>query len=269
MTTTTSIMLRSASRGARSLSEHLGRKRVTNLRLNHRSSASGTVSRTFGTQHNNDDVFSALSAANGAFSQEPQPMLAVAYDYYDDDFEEEDDDAAQIIGNTSSDPHFSAQHAVKHDVTSRRIGMPLSSASDGSTGRGPSSSTPYPPPSSMISQKAGASRKVGGGGSGRHRCPKCGTTVTFRCDYEDNTFYCASCSGWFVVNPNTVHANEDGKPDGSPYEEFMAKNGPRKASDPEILMRHVSYVKLLQCRASTVSSLLYAHPYYSYCYYYL
>jgi predicted RNA-binding Zn-ribbon protein involved in translation (DUF1610 family) len=234
-------MLRSASRGARSLTEHLG-KRVTNLRLNNRGCASGTVSRTFASQQN-DDVFSALSAT-GSFAREPQPLVAVAYAYdYDDDFE--DDMSMGQTGNTSSDQHFSGQHAFKHDVTSRRIGMPLS-ASGGPSGQGPSSSTPYPPPSSMSSSKAGASRKVGGGGGGRHRCPKCGTTVTFRCDYEDNTFYCASCSGWFVVNPNTIHANVDGKPDGSPYEEFMAKNGPRKASDPEILMRHVSGVKLRQ-----------------------
>jgi len=230
-------MFRSASRGARTLSEHLGRKRVANLRLNHRGTASGTASRSFGTQQN-DDVFSTLSG-KASFAQEPQPLAAVAY-AYDDDFEDDTTSHEVQIGNTSSDQHLSAQHAVKkYDVTSRRIGIPLSSASDGATGRGPSSSTPYPPPSSMMSSKPGASRKVGGGGGGRHRCPKCGTTVTFRCDYEDNTFYCASCSGWFVVNPNTIHANDDGKPDGSPYEEFMAKNLPRKVSDPEILMRHV------------------------------
>ena len=213
---------------------------MTNLRLNYRACASGTISRTFGTQQN-DDVFSGLSAKD-PFVQEPEPMVAVAFSF-DDDSDDYGMSHEAEIGNASIEKHFLAHHAQSHDLTSRILGIPLISASgDGATGRGPSSSTPYPPPSSVVSAKAGVSRKAGGGGGGRHRCPKCGTTVTFRCDYEDNTFYCASCSGWFVVNPSTIHASENDKPDGSPYEEFMAKNGPRKVSDPEILMRHVSDV---------------------------
>mmetsp|Transcript_23843 Transcript_23843/g.33462 ORF Transcript_23843/g.33462 Transcript_23843/m.33462 type:complete len:725 (-) Transcript_23843:419-2593(-) len=44
----------------------------------------------------------------------------------------------------------------------------------------------------------------GGGNNGRYRCPKCGTHVTFRHgDYEENTFYCATCSGWFLITPST------------------------------------------------------------------
>jgi DNA-directed RNA polymerase subunit RPC12/RpoP len=39
----------------------------------------------------------------------------------------------------------------------------------------------------------------GGGGGGRNRCPKCGKDVTY--DMEDNTAYCASCSGHFTIRP--------------------------------------------------------------------
>jgi hypothetical protein len=100
-----------------------------------------------------------------------------------------------------------------------------------------------PQAGSISYRKAGG----GGGGTGRHRCPKCGATVTFRCDFEENTFYCASCSGWFFANPETIQARAAGGGnigDGSSYEEFLAKNGPKKTStpgtEPEILMQHVS-----------------------------
>eukprot|EP00539_Tryblionella_compressa_P019486 CAMPEP_0178880096 /NCGR_PEP_ID=MMETSP0747-20121128/12291_1 /TAXON_ID=913974 /ORGANISM="Nitzschia punctata, Strain CCMP561" /LENGTH=817 /DNA_ID=CAMNT_0020547987 /DNA_START=57 /DNA_END=2510 /DNA_ORIENTATION=- len=131
----------------------------------------------------------------------------------------------------------------------------------GSSGVGDGGNTttskPYPPPSSpettggTISYRKAGGGGSGGGGTGRHRCPKCGTTVTFRCDFEENTFYCASCSGWFVANPKTIEATAapgDGTKDGSSYEEFLAKNGPNiqktagnsnSSNEPEILMRHV------------------------------
>ncbi|KAG7356658.1 ATP-dependent protease ATP-binding subunit ClpX [Nitzschia inconspicua] len=111
--------------------------------------------------------------------------------------------------------------------------------------------SPSGPPSSAAAgsisfRKASGSGGGGphnGGGTGRHRCPKCGTTVTFRCDFEENTFYCASCSGWFVANADTLHqATMEG--DGSSYDEFLSKNGPKKTGTPttteqELVMRHI------------------------------
>ena len=188
---------------------------------------------------------SSILSENEQFIHIPQPLPAVAYDYDDGDFDDE-------IGSNSIDQtsaiNLEAQHDVVnnflHDVTtSRRMGTEFLGTSGG-TRRGPTS--PYPPPSSVDASKSGPTRKAsgggGGGGGGRHRCPKCGTTVTFRCDFEENTFYCASCSGWFQANPNTIVGNDASrnKADGSPYEEFLAKNGPKKVGEPEILMRHVS-----------------------------
>jgi hypothetical protein len=182
---------------------------------------------------------------------EPLPALALAYDY-EDSWDDADSDSLSSQGSSSSSStafprkDFStAQQAVnsqfRRDVTYR---------TSATTGRGPSSSssnsnTPYSPPlSSAETSKGIHSRKSGGGGSGgRHRCPKCGTHVTFRHDdFEANTFYCATCSGWFVANPNTISGTTDGdKVDDSPYDEFLAKNGEtRKPEDPLILMHHVS-----------------------------
>lgn len=236
--TSCATMIRSASRGARAISEHLGRQQVTTLRCSRvNNSVIGSRS-SFSTQKK-DDAYILLSN-NASYHEQPQPLAAVAYAWEFDHEDEMDETCSDKISSIPVAFSAHSEAAVEHDVTGSVIGRPVALAGGGSPGRGPSSSTPYPPPSSMVSSKSKPSRKVGGGGggSGRHRCPKCGTTVTFRCDFEENTFYCASCSGWFVVNPNTIMANEDAKPDGSPYEEFMAKNLPRR-TDPEILMRHV------------------------------
>jgi hypothetical protein len=80
---------------------------------------------------------------------------------------------------------------------------PLSSSNIG----GGDNTTPYPPPpsaeqrqqeqqggvthlgSNPVTYRNGGGGGGSGGGSGRHRCPKCGTTVTFKCESDDNTFY--------------------------------------------------------------------------------
>lgn len=51
-----------------------------------------------------------------------------------------------------------------------------------------------------------SSTSKGGGGSkdGRIKCPKCGQHVLFQhADFEENTFYCATCSSWFLVTPSS------------------------------------------------------------------
>ena len=101
----------------------------------------------------------------------------------------------------------------------------------------------YPPPSA--DEEVGAKNfrgKSGGGGGGRYRCPKCGTDVTFKCDFEDNTFYCASCAGWFAGRSPADSATRSPS-----YEEFIAKdmrNKQQKAGEQEIIMRHVSNISM-------------------------
>lgn len=232
------MMFRSVSRSAGLLSGRLGRETTAKLRSN---LAPERLSRlAFSTDSRK--TYASLSESQSA-ENEPVPLPALAYAYDDYDYDDELDEGTEGVheGNKPLG-HQGANGDVNHDVMSSDAIQGAFHTSSGPTGRGPTSSTPYPPPSSIISTKAGATRKVGGGtGGSRHRCPKCGTTVTFRCDYEENTFYCASCSGWFVINPNTVLAHDQGKENGSPYEEFMARNETR-VEEPEILMRHVSDV---------------------------
>mmetsp|Transcript_9625 Transcript_9625/g.23331 ORF Transcript_9625/g.23331 Transcript_9625/m.23331 type:complete len:831 (+) Transcript_9625:74-2566(+) len=126
------------------------------------------------------------------------------------------------------------------------------------SGIGGGDDAPYPPPSDGYGSKPANFRKGSGGGGGRFRCPKCGTDVTFKCDTEENTFYCASCAGRFVgirpidsgsqyrhehpsaVDPRNGRMNDD----GSMYGQFIARDMRKKqqsnvGSDQEIIMRHV------------------------------
>lgn len=62
-----------------------------------------------------------------------------------------------------------------------------------------------------------------GGSSGgpphRFKCPKCQSFLSYtKSDVAENTFYCATCNGWFVVrdSASTTFANNDNKPPMSP-----------------------------------------------------
>uniref|UniRef100_A0A7S2PEW0 AAA+ ATPase domain-containing protein n=1 Tax=Leptocylindrus danicus TaxID=163516 RepID=A0A7S2PEW0_9STRA len=51
---------------------------------------------------------------------------------------------------------------------------------------------------------------------GKYRCPKCGTSCAFRHnEFEENTFYCATCSGWFVVTQSSSNSNSSNGGDTS------------------------------------------------------
>ena len=64
----------------------------------------------------------------------------------------------------------------------------------------PTTTTPYPPPSNNGNPLPPSRRASGGGGGGgRHRCPKCGTYTIFSHNEFGNSFYCATCSGWFTA----------------------------------------------------------------------
>jgi len=83
----------------------------------------------------------------------------------------------------------------------------------------------------------------GGGGSGGHRCPKCGAHVTFQSSststssssnknaLQSNCFYCASCSGWFLIQPNLVdgtYRNESSSAHSKYLLSKLGKDGLRK-----------------------------------------
>ena len=233
MTTTSSIMLRNATRSVRALTGHIARDKASNLRLVNRGTPSTVFRTSFSSDRDGGGV--PVAAHEERLARLYEPLAAVAYaDHFEDGCSDEKS-SCTLEGDRNL-----ALHTANHDVRSSALGPTWASGSGGPTGRSPSSSTPYPPPSSMVMSKGAPPLKAGGGGGGRHRCPTCGNTVTFRCDYEENNFYCASCSGWFVINPNKNMGTEDGKPDGTMYEASLSKDGSRTLSDPEILMRHVS-----------------------------
>lgn len=171
----------------------------------------------------------------------PEPALALAYDYYDDDDEH---DSSSSFHNKY--PEIPVKGGFGSDVNSRTyVTSVLPSANEtlhtttnlqqqNNLGTNSSSfvtttTTTSASSSSIKSRKSFSSG--GGGGGGRNRCPKCGTHVTFRHgDFEENTFYCATCSGWFLTAP-TVGAG-----DGTSLD---------TGNVGDILMQHVSM--LLTC----------------------
>ena len=247
-------MFRTATRKACSLSERVGRNGLINLKS--KQLAPGKL--VFSTMR--DDGPRSFLTEKRSFSSfatpEPLPAVAYAYEYEDPHDDETDHDNTLKSRSKPGSERLSAQHhhgvnssGFLHDVTSRKWSNSeiLSAAGIGSSsGRGSTTSAPYPPPSSVdpTTTKTGP-RKYGGGG-GRHRCPKCGTHVTFRHnDFEENAFYCATCSGWFVANPNTITSEGADMGDGSPYDEFLAKKGTRNPEEHHIVMQHVSSYAVL------------------------
>lgn len=140
----------------------------------------------------------------------PEPALALAYEYEDDD-EADSHEPEETIRQQSADP----ERQLNYNITA-------------ASGPRVPSSSPYPPPSNYDQGKVIPRGKSGSGGGGgtRNRCPKCGASVTFRHgDFEENTFYCAACSGWFVMSDEMVE------------KQIHAK---RSSEDPPVLMQHIS-----------------------------
>jgi ATP-dependent Clp protease ATP-binding subunit ClpX len=74
----------------------------------------------------------------------------------------------------------------------------------------------------------------------RHRCPKCGTFVTFRHgDFDENTFYCAACSGWFVVNPGTTITGTDANTNANANTHSNEMDRAKRLIDTPVLMQHI------------------------------
>lgn len=258
MTSTTTMMFRCASRRARLFTDRLGNKSGSSLRSNDQLLSSGT--KVFLSTRHSDDGTSAFQE-NQQLNLNPLPLPAVAYDFDEEDCQT-DESSGDLMSKSpprlENPLHSTAFNNGRHPRDVNRTDLRSSNVGPGGPG-GPTSPHPYPVPSSVETGQSGPLRKMGGGGGGRHRCPKCGTTVTFRCDYEENTFYCASCSGWFAANPNLIVHESQNNGDGSTYEEFLAKKGSKKIDAPDVLMRHVSFFFL-----ASVTFLIQALTYFSF-----
>jgi hypothetical protein len=97
--------------------------------------------------------------------------------------EEEDEEGSSTITSATTSGYT--------PYTSKFTTTPSNASTTSTTGK----------PSSSTNTKGG-----GGGGSrdGRIKCPRCGQNVLFQhADFEENTFYCATCSSWFLVTPSS------------------------------------------------------------------
>lgn len=139
-----------------------------------------------------------------SFNHFVEPQLALAYDYVDHD-DDDDDSDEHNYANHDEDNHNKNDCNVEHATQMSAVGGGSSSS------RSPPSSSPYPMPTGNYEpgkvvrmNTGGGGGTSGGGGTGRHRCPKCGAVVTFRhADFDDNSYYCAACSGWFMSKPSS------------------------------------------------------------------
>jgi len=176
------------------------------------------------------------------------------------DFEMYDDTDGYEYGDDNDDIVHQASHLEIH----------ASAAAGGnSSGRGPTmmmggNSTPNDNTTSRFvggPPNGGGGSNGGGGGHSHHRCPKCGASVTFQDSsknkgMQNNCFYCAACSGWFLVKPtnssSTVEMDESkfllskmaaaAASEGSNGEK-VANGAPntanRKISQPQFVMQHM------------------------------
>jgi len=100
-------------------------------------------------------------------------------------------------------------------------------------------------PSGGSGSGSGSGRGISGGGGGGgdppHRCPKCGTTVTFReagtgtgvNGNGSNCFYCAACAGWFRISSDVVASAGGNSGEGG------ADKRMGKVSEPQFVMQHI------------------------------
>ena len=186
-------------------------------------------------------------------------MTAVAYDYDDHDCDFRDDDDDDILGGDSCDAptHHDMMFATASASGGGRSG---SNSGVGPIAIGDNTTTTTP-------------RFVGSGGGGGHRCPKCGANVTFQegnssatnnSGIQSNCFYCAVCSGWFLIQPanlvdddvsssaSAAHSKYllnklGGGADGEGKNKILptSHSNRNKITHPQFVMQHVSFSRSL------------------------
>ena len=190
------------------------------------------------------DNTSSLIVANSKRSIyiEPHPMPAVAYDdyEYDDDTDINDDD----LKNSSEQNFMTSSSNTIYNVYA---GGP-SNNNNTNNNNGPLGVENDKLSNNLrfIGRSTKGSGGGGGSGSGGHRCPKCGAHVTFQSSstststssstnnknaLQSNCFYCASCSGWFLIQPNLVdgtYRNESSSAHSKYLLSKLGKDGLRK-----------------------------------------
>lgn len=168
------------------------------------------------------------------------------------DFEVYDDTDGYEYGDNDGTAIHQASHLDIH-----------ASAAGGNSGRGPTMMGGNTHTDNTTSRFVGGPPSGGGGGGGghsHHRCPKCGASVTFQDSsknnkgMQNNCFYCAACSGWFLVKPtnsSSIEMDESkfllskmaAASEGNNGEK-VANGAPtaanRKISQPQFVMQHVS-----------------------------
>ena len=173
------------------------------------------VARTYSSTSDVPDIAAELSQAQIL----AEPLPALAYDYVDFDEHDEGEfssssenscvngeNSYQITSSSSPPPTGTHGSSAMHGVGGR-LGPPTHPRAGGGGG-GPG----------------------GPGGPGRHRCPRCSSVVVFHSNdfANENNFYCAACSGWFVVQ-DPITASAAG----------ASASGGIEQQQPNILMQHI------------------------------
>jgi len=162
---------------------------------------------------------------------EPHPMPAVAYDDYEYDDSCKDDVKNSSQNLTSSSNIYDVYAGGPSNNNNTTNNGPLGGENDKLSNN-----------LRFIGRSTKGSGGGGGGGSGGHRCPKCGAHVTFQSSssstasnnknaLQSNCFYCASCSGWFLIQPNLVdgtYRNESSSAHSKYLLSKLGKDGLRK-----------------------------------------
>ena len=218
------------------------KRKLSSILLNHQQNVIGRQSSFVQpSQSSTTTVTKLRSYGNNPNFQEPQLSLAYTYDCYDDeeDNHHHDDNnnisddhkrhtilAGDITFVPASKPNLNSPNTPNYNIPKRNLSGGGGPPTSGGGGNG--------------STGGGGGTTGSGGGNGKHKCPKCGMSVTFKHgDFEENTFYCATCSGWFLVKGSEKEASLP-----FAYDEFnkeeKGSTKQKKVVRPQILMSHVS-----------------------------
>mmetsp|Transcript_11916 Transcript_11916/g.27179 ORF Transcript_11916/g.27179 Transcript_11916/m.27179 type:complete len:788 (+) Transcript_11916:264-2627(+) len=151
----------------------------------------------------------------------PVPALDYAYESHDDEYD--NDDGGYGRGDGPHDYGCHLPSSAGGASGARALGAGTTSSGGSGVRRGRRFS-------------AG-----GGGGGGPFKCPKCGSPVTFQESststgrVQSNCFYCAGCSGWFLIQPD-LDAAAGGGGDGRAHHAGGRQEG---GAPPEFVMQHI------------------------------